>query len=370
VEGELTLRRPPRTPVKQALAPALALAVLTLLLAPLPLRGAEPAERPVAVVDLHVDLSYETNYQGRPFATGSGQFRAADLARAGVVGVVLPLFVPREVAPGGPRVSDFESSYARVYGELAHTPPFRLPGCLPADGGVKTWFAFEGSGPLASTPEALTGWAARGVRIVAPVHTWHNELASSSGDHPAESFGLTAAGKTFARAAVRAGMLLDVSHASDRAARELLAVAAQTHAPVVATHSNARALAAHPRNLADRELTAIAQAGGVVGVNFHSPFVVSGRPATLADVVRQVRYLVRVMGATHVAIGSDFEGDIRPPAELADVSGYQRLAAALARDGLTREEIAAIFSRNALRLLCPAASQTGGDSTIDAVRGR
>jgi membrane dipeptidase len=158
--------------------------------------------------------------------------------------------------------------------------------------------------------------------------------------------------------------LLDVSHASDHAARDLLAVAAETHAPVVATHSNARALANQPRNLADRELRAIAASGGVVGVNFHSPFVAVGHPATLADVVRQVRYLARTMGVTHVALGADFEGDIRPPPELADVSGYQRLAAALARDGMTRDEIARIFSGNALRLLCragPNASAAHGD---------
>jgi membrane dipeptidase len=337
--------------------PAALASALVLLLGALPLRGAEPAERPVAVVDLHVDLSYQTNYQKRAFATGSGQFRAADLARAGVVGVVLPLFVPREVAPEGPRLEDFESSYTRVYGELGHTPPFRLPGCLPREGGVRTWFAFEGIGPLAAKPAALAGWAKRGLRIAGLVHTWHNELASSSGDRDEQPFGLTEAGKAFAREAVRQGLLLDVSHASDRAARELFAVAAETGAPVVATHSNARALANHPRNLADAELGALARSGGVVGVNFHGPFVTRGRSATLADVVRQVRYLVRLAGAEHVAIGSDFEGDIRPPRELRDVSGYQRLAKALELSGLSREDVERVFSRNALRLLCPAGAR-------------
>jgi membrane dipeptidase len=350
VEGELSaprLRRP------AGLAGAgFVIGVLACLLFALPLRGAEPAERPVAVVDLHVDVSYQTNYGHHPFATGTGQFRAAELARAGVVGVVLPLFVPREVAPDGPHVGDYESSYARVYGELARTPPYRLPGCLPGSEGVRTWLSFEGIGPLAATPDALFDWAARGVRVVAPVHTWHNELASSSGDKPEQSFGLTEQGKTFARTAERAGMLLDVSHASDRAARDLLAIAAETHTPVVATHSNARALAPHARNLAEPELDAIARSDGLVGVNFHGAFVVKGRPATLADVVRQVRYLTRVMGVSHVGIGSDFEGDIRPPPELADVNGYQRLARALAQAGMSRADISAIFSRNALRLLC------------------
>ena len=340
---------------------ALVACVTASLLLSLPLRGAETEERPVGVVDLHVDLSYQTNYQGRGFATGSGQFRAAELARAGVVGVVLPLFVPREVSPTGPRVADFESSYAKVYGALAATSPFRLPGCLPRNGGVRTWFAFEGIGPLASDPGALTSWAARGVRVLAPVHTKQNELASSSGDKPAAPFGLTREGQSFARAAERVGMVLDVSHASDRATREILAVAAETHAPVIATHSNARALAPHPRNLADAELAAIAASGGVVGVNFHSPFVVGGRTATLADVVAQVRYLSRLMGPEHVALGSDFEGDIRPPAELSDVGGYQRLAALLLQGGMSRGDVEAIFARNALRVLCRGVPPAGTD---------
>jgi membrane dipeptidase len=331
------------------------------LLVTLPLRGAEPRERPVGVVDLHVDLPYQTQYQGKPFETGTGQFRAAELVRAGVVGVVLPLFVPRAVTPSGPRVQDFESSYARVYGALAKTSPFRLPGCLPRNGGVRTWLSFEGVGPLADAPDSLFGWSARGVRVVAPVHSWKNELASSSGDRPEATSGITPKGERFARVALRAGMVLDVSHASDRATQDLLRIAADTGAPVVATHSNARALAGHRRNLADAELAAIARSGGVVGVNFHASFLASGRAATLADVVRQVRYLARTIGAEHVAIGSDFEGDIRPPAELSDLDGYQRLAGALARAGLTRGEIEAIFARNALRVLCRGVSAEGTD---------
>jgi membrane dipeptidase len=344
-------------------AGAFSLAAAALVLAELPARGAETASRPIGVVDLHVDLSYEHNYAGYPFAEGTGQFRAAELERAGVVGVVLPLYVPRRASPTGrPRLSDFESSYARVYGALATTSPYRLPGCIPRNGGVRTWLAFEGVGALAGDtwieadgvkmPASLLAWAARGIRVLAPVHTWANELASSSGDQQPADFGLTPRGRELVRAASRLGIALDVSHASERATREILALAAESGAPVVATHSNARALADHPRNLADAELRAIAKTGGVVGVNFHSAFVTRRGTATLADVVRQVKYLVRVMGAAHVAIGSDFEGEIRPPAELADVRGYQRLAAALLADGVPRSDVEAVFAKNALRVLC------------------
>ncbi|HEX6276097.1 MAG TPA: membrane dipeptidase [Polyangiaceae bacterium] len=339
-----------------------ALGAATFLLAELPARGAETTERPFGVVDLHVDLSYEHNYKGHAFAEGTGQFRAAELERAGVVGVVLPLYVPRRASPIGPRLTDFEGSYEKVYGALAATSPYRLPGCVPRRGGVRTWLAFEGVGALAGDawidvngtrmPASLLAWAARGLRVLGPVHAWANELASSSGDAKPADFGLTPRGRELVRAASRLGIAVDVSHASDRATREILALAAEGGAPVVATHSNARALSDHPRNLADAELRAIAKTGGVVGVNFHSAFVTRRSPATLADVVLQVKHLVRVMGVRHVAIGSDFEGEIRPPAELSDVHGYQRLARALLASGLSRSDVEAVLATNALRVLC------------------
>jgi membrane dipeptidase len=330
----------------------LATALLTLaLLAFLPAPAASRS-RAFGVVDLHVDLSYQATYQGRTFAEGTGQFRSANLASAGVVGVVLPLFVPKGVSPSGPRLEDLERSYQRVYGELAVNSAYQLPGCIPANGRVRTFLAFEGASPIAGKPGELAAWALRGLRVLGLVHTQANALASSSGDTQRKPYGLTAAGRDAVRTAAALGMAIDVSHASDRATRDVLALATELGAPVIATHSNARALADHPRNLRDDELRGIARTGGVVGVNFHAGFLRPGRKATLADVVAQVLYLVKVMGAEHVAIGSDFEGDIRPADGLGDVSGYQRLAAALLRAGLSDQQVEGIMAGNALRVLC------------------
>jgi len=308
---------------------------------------------PIPVVDLHVDIAYQHNYQGKTFAEATGQYRASELVAAGVSGVVLPLFVPHRVSPEGPRAADYEESYARVFNELARTEPFLLPGCNPAPGRVRTWLAFEGAAPLASDPDpqAVLRWVVRGVRSFGLVHTKNNALASSSND-PKPSYGLTEAGRRVVRAVHDAGAVVDLSHASDRAAREILALALADGAPVVATHSNARAIADHPRNLSDDLLRAVAKTGGVVGVNFHSPFLVRGRAATVADVVSHVRHLVKVMGVDHVAVGSDFEGDITPASGLSDVGGFQKLAAALQQAGFARAEIEKMFSANALRVLC------------------
>lgn len=312
------------------------------------------AEAPaIPVVDLHVDIAYQHNYQGKTFAEATGQYRASELVQAGVSGVVLPLFVPHKVSPSGPRAADYEESYARVFDELARTEPFLLPGCNAQPGRVRTWLAFEGAAPLADDPDpqAVLRWVVRGVRSFGLVHTKSNALASSSNDgNP--SYGLTEAGRRVVREVHRAGAVVDISHASDRAAREIIALGLADGAPVIATHSNARALADHPRNLSDDLLRGVARTGGVVGVNFHSPFLARGRRATLSDVVAHVRHLVRVMGADHVAIGSDFEGDITPAAELPDVGGFRRLAAALEQAGHTRGDIEKMFSGNALRVLC------------------
>jgi membrane dipeptidase len=309
---------------------------------------AEPTYR---VVDLHVDLPYQLGFHGKPLREGTGQASLAALRAGNVFGVVLPLFVPHDVSPTGPRKSDLEDSYLRVLGELFHGQGMALPGCGDAEG-VHTWLSFEGAGPLADAPESLEAWVARGVRVVGLVHTEHNALASSSGDKHIVDYGLTEAGKQLVRRAHALGVAVDVSHASDHAVDDVLALARETSGVVIATHSNARALCDHPRNLTDAELRGIARTGGVVGLNFHSPFVVRGRPATLADVVRQALYLVKVAGADHVALGADFEGGIRPAKGLEDASHFPELAEALRSAGLSEAAVRKLFSENALRVLC------------------
>jgi membrane dipeptidase len=310
------------------------------------------AEPPTPVVDLHVDLSYQFNFKGRDFASNGGQFSVEALRRGGVSAVVLPLFVPRDASPGGPSVADLERSYQRMNQALQHTPPFASAGCAAEPARVRTFFAFEGAGPLADEPDSLQLWKSRGLRIVGLVHTYANELASSSGDAAPKPFGLTEKGRVFVRRAFGLGLVVDVSHASDRAVDDILAEAGRAHGVVVATHSNARALADLPRNLSDARLRAIAATGGVIGVNFHGPFLVRGRRARLSDVVRQVQHLRDVAGIEHVAVGSDFEGDIRPPDELRDASRFPVLASALARAGFGAADVRKIFADNALRVLC------------------
>jgi membrane dipeptidase len=317
---------------------------------------AEPSSEPVPVVDLHVDLSYQLSFKGLAVERGSGQLLSHALLESGVHAVVLPLFIPHDVSPEGPRLEDLEASYTKLVAALESSPAYQRPGCHPVgSGGTRTLLSFEGAAPLAQDPEQVNRWVKRGARLFGLVHAQDNVLAGSAGMGPKlrpHAAGLSETGEAFVRRVYAAGAVVDVSHASDRAVEDVLRVARELGKPVVASHSNCRAVAAHARNLTDRQLAAIGRSGGVVGINFHGPYLALGRAPRLADVVAHVRHAVEVAGIDHVALGSDFEGGIRPPRELADVTGFPRLAQALEKSGMTRAQVAQVFGGNALRVLC------------------
>jgi membrane dipeptidase len=331
------------------------------LLAPLAARGADVEERPFEVVDLNVGLPYQVVYRERTLARGSGQYLASELSRAGVVGVVLELQFPPRLTVTGLTRSDLDSAHARLLEAIRTSPPYATPGCNAPAGRVKTWLSLQTSEPLARDPGAVPEWVARGVRAFALVYRYDNGLASSSGKRPQSSWGLSEAGREFVRRVHAAGALIDVSHASDRATEEVLDLAAEAGSAVIATHSNARALSPHARNLTDAQLRRIAASGGIVGFTFHRPFLSYAHVPTLDDAVRHIRHMVGVMGIDHVAIGSDLESGISPPPALRDVARFPELARALRASGYSREDVEKITSKNALRLLCgrarPAASR-------------
>lgn len=321
-----------------------------------------------AVIDLHVDLSYRTLYKQSPFSLGSGQFSVDRIIQGGVRGVVLPLYVPEDAEPHGRSRYQFEASYKHVYSQILKTNPYALPGCSIGRAGgekraVSTWLAFEGSDPLGADEQEIRKWILRGVRVFGLVHSVPNALAATSGrgGTPPRDFGLTKEGEKFVELVYKLGGVIDVSHASDRATDGAIAIARRLGRPVIATHSNARALSPHPRNLTDAQIRGIAASGGVIGVNFHQPFLAAapGAGAQLRDVVRQVEHLRQAGGVEVIALGSDFEGGISPVPELSDASRFPRLHRALRSAGFSSDEVHRVFSQNARRVLCPETDNRG-----------
>lgn len=342
-----------------AFGTVLAAATLT---ATWPTASAQP--KVPGVVDLHVDLPYQITAKGRPASEGSGEYTARWLEAAGIRGAVLPLYVPKDVRPDGPQMVDLERVHRDATAALSNLQPWVVNraggGCeaLRRGTGTAAFFSFEGVTPLGFDLSAVERWVSRGVHLFGLVHAYDTPVASSSGyTFRTPAYGLTRRGKELVRRIAAHGGIVDVSHASDEAIRDVLQLAKARGSVVVASHSNARAVAPHPRNLTDAQIRGIAESGGVVGIAFHAPFLTNSSSARISDVVRHILHVRQVAGIDAVALGSDFEGGIRPPAELADVRGFPRLAEALRQAGLTQTEVEQVFGRNAERVLCQSARE-------------
>ncbi|MBL4633477.1 MAG: membrane dipeptidase [Kofleriaceae bacterium] len=309
------------------------------------------------VADLHVDAVYWRHYRGRSLTlknTGSeSQVSARGLRRGGVQLLVLSLYLDSGLRPATHTYGDFDALLTTADAMVAaNSDLFGGPHA------IKYLFSVEGCHALVGHEHKLPLLVQRGVAIFGLTHSLHNALADSSTDPRKGRGGLTARGIQFAHEVYRAGGLIDVSHASDEAFADIAAVALTHKAPLLATHSNTRALTAHRRNLTDDQLRAVAASGGLVGIAFHSRLLWTGRgPASTADVVRHIRHAIEIAGPRHVAIGSDLDGKIKPARGLSTHAGLAELAHALIESGISRETLGLVLSGNAQRVLAPLLAQ-------------
>jgi len=229
-----------------------------------------------------------------------------------------------------------------------------LESCLRA-GVLAAVLHFEGAENLGPDPGALEDVYEAGVRSLGLV--WSRANAYGYGvpfrfpASPDTGPGLTAAGRELVRECNRLRVLLDLSHLNERGFWE---VAELTEAPLVATHSNAHALCPTTRNLTDRQLDAIRDSDGMVGVNFAVGFLrEDGREeedTPIETVVRHVDYLVERLGVERVGFGSDFDG-AKVPREIKDASGLPKLLGALGDRGYDDAALKRLAHENWVRVL-------------------
>lgn len=169
--------------------------------------------------------------------------------------------------------------------------------------------------------------------------------------------GLTKTGFSFVAAMEDMGMLVDLSHLNDAGIRDVLQTL-HRDTPVLASHSNARGAAFHPRNLSDDMIRRIADRGGVCGINYCGAFLSEAyqnavRPedckSRISDMLHQMKYIRNIGGIDVLGLGSDFDG-ISGDLEIAGVQDVQKLADAMSLTGFSTEEIEKVFYKNVLRV--------------------
>jgi len=253
---------------------------------------------------------------------------------------------------------------------------------------ISAFLAIEGGHQIDDDLAVLRMYYRLGIRAMTLTHFKNNNWADSSTDKP-EHNGLTPFGKEVVREMNRLGMLVDVSHVSDKTFYDALEVSTK---PVIVSHSSSRAISNIPRNVTDDMLRALAKNGGVIGINFGEGFISqkdvaalqkaitsnqSAPPelvgkflddyannefrkdlaemrtglATLSDVADHVDHMVKVAGIDHIGIGSDFDGITAPPEGLQDISKMPSLVAVLLKRGYSEQDIKKILGGNYLRVI-------------------
>ncbi len=211
----------------------------------------------------------------------------------------------------------------------------------------------EGGHAIEDSLRLLRDYYRLGVRYMTLTHTNTNNWADSSGDMDKPGVehhnGLTPFGKDVVREMNRLGMIVDISHVADKTFYDALEV---SKAPLLASHSSARALTNVPRNMTDDMIRALAKKGGVIQVNFYCNFI-NEEPAnaSISDVVAHIDHIRQIAGINAIGIGSDFDGIECAPKGLEDVSKFPNLTRALLEKGYSAKDIKKIYGGNTLRLM-------------------
>lgn len=361
--------------------------------------------RDAIVIDTHNDMFTRVLDEGLdPDVRHSAEEAHTDVPRlmeSGITAQFMAAWVDSPYALARP-----EQSFARAvcYMDAIHAMVERNPEALllatdaeaisraKREGKVAILIGVEGGHAIEDSLEKLRELHRRGARYL--TLTWNNGnnwAGSSIGEHGTRTAGLTPFGEEVIGELDRLGMLVDLSHTSEETFYDALAV---TRSSVIASHSCARSLSDHPRNLTDDQLRAIARNGGVAQLNFFPLFLdtrfresfeaveadIAARraangtapPAVLPDELRALRaamiarippvpmstvidhidHMVRVAGIDHVgALGSDFDGISATPEGLEDVTRIPRIAQALLERGYSDSDVAKLLGGNVMRVL-------------------
>jgi membrane dipeptidase len=345
-----------------------------------------------------IDLRSGLANRPEPYDTDIGRLR-----QGMVGGQFWSVFVPSNL-PGPEQVTQTLEQIALVQSFVERYPETFALARSSADirrihksGRIASLLGVEGGGQIGGSLGVLRAYRALGVGYLTLTHSRTIEWADSATDDPKHD-GLTAFGESVVLEMNRLGMLVDLSHVSEATMLDALRV---SKAPIVFSHSNARALVDHPRNVSDAVLAQVRANGGVVMVNF-APIYISdafrrwssdrdaekarlnappfgglfiGQPekaaaalvewerthpkpvVTLAMVADHIEHIAKIAGVEHVGIGSDFDGMGKDlPAGLGDVSRYPDLLAELMRRGWSDADIARLAGGNVLRVMDQADS--------------
>ena len=311
------------------------------------------------LADLHCDTIWRVK-RGADLALRSrdGHVDIPRLRQGGVALQVFAVFVP----PGRRATARFEQarSTVQLIRDTVHKHSDDLEIVTTAAAArraiahlkIAVVISLEGLHPLEGNVKRLKLFYDLGVRIFGITWNNSNEFAASAYDesHAARKpvpLGLTRAGEQAVAEIQRLGALVDVSHLGEGAFWRIIEIA---RGPVIASHSLARSVYSHFRNLTDAQIRALASTGGVIGANFCSSFLAAKGRGVVDDVAAHIARLAEIGGVSCAAVGSDFDGISKSPKGLEHAGRMQNLAESLRRRGFSDARIRMVMFGNFMRV--------------------
>jgi membrane dipeptidase len=346
------------------------------------------------VLDTHIDVTPKLQTDWK-FAErhNTGHIDLPRMKDGGLNGLFFSIYMSGTIT--GPKaVNDALQRIAAVH-KLAEDMPEAVRLCTTAEdvrrahksGRIAALMGMEGGHMINNSLPVLRMYAALGVRYLTLTHSVNTDWADSSGDTPKHN-GLTDFGRDVVRELNRLGVVVDISHVADKTFFDALEI---SKAPMIASHSSCRAISGHPRNMTDEMIKALAARGGVIQINYLDSFIdpdlyayslktreasrelmqKHGGPsrenfakvreelakqfgpapkASWERIVEHIDHAVKLVGADHVGLGSDFDGGSMPVG-MEDCAQLPKITEALLRKGYKEADIRKILGENTVRLL-------------------
>lgn len=215
------------------------------------------------------------------------------------------------------------------------------------DGKISALLTIEEGGALEGKMYNLRTMYRLGVRLITLLWNTPNEIGYPNFSSDYREKGLTNFGKELVCEMNELGMIIDVSHMSDGGFNDVSELSSR---PFIASHSNARAVTNHPRNLTDEMIKVLANKGGLMGINFEKSFLGTADISRVDDMIAHIKHIKNVGGIDVIGIGSDFDG-ISPSLEINNIGEIGKLVKGLQTNGFREAEIEKIMYKNALRVI-------------------
>ena len=362
------------------------------------LSAAEIAQNTI-IIDTHVDVPYrlEEEFEDISHATDKGDFDYPRAVSGGLNAPFMSIYIPAELEEKGGSKTMADQLIDMVEQIIQQSPDKFSVGYSTTDievafqqGLIALPLGMENGSPLEGNLENLKHFYERGIRYITLTHSKANHISDSSYDENRPAGGLTEFGKQLIVEMNNLGVMVDVSHISDDAFYQVMAI---SQVPVIASHSSARHFTpGFERNMSDEMIKLLAEKGGVIQLNFGSTFIsqisiennnaykaaiaefmaqhnlerdseavnefaakyrqqTPFQYASLNDVLDHFDHVIKLVGVDHVGIGSDYDGvGDSLPEGLKDVSSYPMLIQGFIDRGYNNDDIAKILSGNILRV--------------------